>query len=107
MDCAYYSDDLLEVKSDPEKELKELLEARGLQELAASCPQCFKNQRKLVSTACSIYIHALTCAYNVLHAAAQRSAAAQHSLVIACLVCDKTCYGRDTLQSECSIALAW
>lgn len=59
VDCAYYSDDLLEVNLDPGRDLKELLEARGLQGLEASCPQCYQNQRKLVRTACSIYIHAL------------------------------------------------
>ena len=59
VDCAYYSDDLLEVNLDPGKELKDLLEARGLQGLEASCPECFQNQRKLVSTACSIHSFAL------------------------------------------------
>ena len=59
VDCAYYSDDLLEVNLDPGRDLKELLEARGLQGLEASCPQCFQNQRRLVRTACSIYNHAL------------------------------------------------
>ncbi|KAL3161829.1 hypothetical protein ABBQ38_008919 [Trebouxia sp. C0009 RCD-2024] len=47
VDCAYYSDDLLEVNLDPGSELKQLLEARGLQGLQDSCPQCFQNQQKL------------------------------------------------------------
>ncbi len=49
MDCAYYSDELQEVDLDPGTELKQLLQARGLENLEASCPQCFENQQKLVS----------------------------------------------------------
>ncbi len=48
MDCAYYSDELQEVDLDPGTELKQLLQARGLENLEASCPQCFENQQKLV-----------------------------------------------------------
>ena len=49
VDCAYYSDELQEVDLDPGTELKQLLQARGLEDLEASCPQCFENQQKLVS----------------------------------------------------------
>lgn len=49
VDCAYYSDELQEANLDPGKELKQLLEARGLQGLESSCPECFQNQQKLVS----------------------------------------------------------
>ena len=52
VDCAYYSDELQEVDLDPGRELKQLLEARGLQNLESACPQCFQNQQKLVSIAC-------------------------------------------------------
>ena len=79
MDCAYYSDDLLEVNLDPGRELKDLLEARGLQGLEDSCPQCFQNQRKLVSTACITYTNALALQH-LLHAQTWMSAhTAQHS----------------------------
>ncbi|DBB04962.1 hypothetical protein WJX82_002727 [Trebouxia sp. C0006] len=47
VDCAYYSDELQEVDLDPGTELKQLLQARGLESLEASCPQCFENQQKL------------------------------------------------------------
>ncbi len=64
MDCAYYSDELQEVDLDPGTELKQLLQARGLENLEASCPQCFENQQKLVSRSphtvsllCFILIH--------------------------------------------------
>ena len=50
VDCAYYSDDLQEVSLDPGKELKDLLKSRGMSNLAGSCPECFENLKKLVST---------------------------------------------------------
>jgi len=66
VDCAYYSDELQEVDLDPGTELKQLLQARGLENLEASCPQCFENQQKLVSRSphtvsllCFILIHLL------------------------------------------------
>ena len=49
VDCAYYSDDLQEVSLDPGKELKQLLQSRGLSSLESSCPECFANQKKLVN----------------------------------------------------------
>lgn len=56
VDCAYYSDELQEVNLDPGNELKQLLQARGLESLEASCPQCFENQQKLVSKLVPVHI---------------------------------------------------
>jgi hypothetical protein len=47
VDCAYWRDDLKEINENPEEETKKLLKDQHMDDLAAACPQCFENQRRM------------------------------------------------------------
>ncbi|KAK9839741.1 hypothetical protein WJX84_000691, partial [Apatococcus fuscideae] len=47
VDCAYYSDDLQEVKSNPVEDVREALRRNGSAGLEEDCEQCFDNMRRL------------------------------------------------------------
>ena len=47
VDCAYYTDDEIEVNEDPTASVKKSMEAKGLGSLESACPTCFNNQRAL------------------------------------------------------------
>lgn len=47
VDCAYYTEDEVEVEEDPMERVKTAMQAKGLAELEGACPVCFENQRAL------------------------------------------------------------
>ena len=51
VDCAYYTDDLQEVRTNPVEEVREALRRNGSAGLEENCEQCFDNMRRVVSSA--------------------------------------------------------
>lgn len=47
VDCAYYTDDTIEVEEDPVDSVHNSLQSLGLAHLESACPACFANQRAL------------------------------------------------------------
>lgn len=80
VDCAYYSDGLQEVDLDPGRELKQLLQARGLESLESACPECFENQQKLVS-------FVIQCLQWLMFPACLLSSNESTNLSLRCLIC--------------------
>ena len=47
VDCAYYTDDEIEVNEDPTASVRTQMESMGVGSLESACPTCFNNQRAL------------------------------------------------------------
>ncbi|KAK9813568.1 hypothetical protein WJX73_007727 [Symbiochloris irregularis] len=47
VDCAYYTDDEIEINEDPIAAVQRTMDAKGLGSLKNACPTCFNNQRAL------------------------------------------------------------
>ena len=47
MDCAFYTDDEVEINEDPIAAVQRNMDAKGLGDLKDACPTCFNNQRAL------------------------------------------------------------
>ena len=49
VDCIYFDEELAEIADDPVDEVTDALSHCQVHGLESSCPQCFENQRRLVS----------------------------------------------------------